>query len=207
MGHLEESHLLSHGAREGSPLVAEKLALQQLPGEPCAVHVEKGLFGPRAVGVKPRREHAFSRARLSSYQNRRVRVEHSARLLGQPADRGAAAAKRIGLPPRLPGLIAEPPAAVSLILENPLEDQKQRRQLQRFRQELLGSLLNRDRRRLERLIGREHDARDQRIGALDPRDQLERVAVRERPVQDHRVRRASPKSSRAARRESASMTS
>src|SRR6185503_4189984 len=57
---LEQARLAERGARERALLVAEQLALEQLPRQARAVQVDERFLRARAEGVQPLRQHALA---------------------------------------------------------------------------------------------------------------------------------------------------
>ena len=155
-------------------------ALQQLPGERRAVEVDERLVGARPVAVQPAREHALARAGLALDEHRAVRGRHAARLLGQPTHRGARAQEGIDRAPRVAGLAGQRPLPVALLVEQPLDHDRQRAQLDRLGEEVLGALLDRLHREVDRAVAGQHDQRHRRVERAQPRQQVERVAVGQR---------------------------
>ena len=106
--------------------MAEELGLEQLLGEARAVEVDERLVGPRALAVQPAARTPLPAARLALDEDRAVAWPSTRRA-------SAASSRIAGLVPRKGSmgrrssrdLPAELPAAVALVLEQPLEDHDQ----------------------------------------------------------------------------------
>ena len=138
--------------------------------------------------VEPARQHALAAAGLAEDEDRAVGAERLHRRLAQAADGGAGAEERIDVVARAPlagrGLLA----AQAAVLQRALEDLLQRRQLDRLGEELLGALLDRLHRQVDRAVRGEHQDHHVRIELAQAVDGVHRLAVRQHVVEDHRVR-------------------
>src|SRR5690606_29424856 len=93
---LEEADLRLLGARERAALVAEELALGEVPPQPRAVEIDERPVAPGADGVDAAREVALARARLAQDQERAVGVAQPLHGVFQAAGRVGAGDERAG---------------------------------------------------------------------------------------------------------------
>src|SRR5664280_1294061 len=185
---LEKAELGGDRAGESALLVPEELALQELRRKPGAIQVQEALLAARPVAVNPGREDAFAGPRLSVDEDRDVRAGDTLRPIAEEADRSARAAEGIDLPPRLARFVLKAAAAIALVLENPIDDEKKRRQLHGLGQKLLRSFLDRLNRHVELFVPGENDTGNARVGPLHVREDVERGPIRQSRGDNESVR-------------------
>ena len=189
---LEQPLLGRHRAREGALLVAEQLGFEQLAAQPGAVQVHERLVRARTVLVDPARQHSLADP-VSPW------IKSGS---GERATRAASAASflTIGLSPKKGStafracvvLRASETLPHAARLERALEHHQQRGQLDGLGEELLGALLDRLHRQVDRAVrGQQHDGQRGVLGLERPQH-LEAVAVRQREVHDRGVDRLPP---------------
>ena len=187
---LEQSRLAADRAGEGALLVPEQLRLEELAGEPGAVHVDEGLVRARPVAVEPARQDALAAARLALDQDRAARGGEPAGLARELADGGGAAGERVDQLACLACAPRDLAALLALALQQPLQHDEQGRQLDGLREELVGALLDRAHGQVDRRVAGQHHDRQRGLEVLDLPDQVERGAVGQQVVEHHRVRPA-----------------
>jgi hypothetical protein len=111
LGPLEIAQMLAHGAGERSPLVAEKLGLDEIRRNRTAIDAYKRLSGAGAVRVQKFSGDFLAGARLTDEHHGGHRRRDPAQMLGDFPHFGRFAEHRHGAPARrLPGA-SRPPAA------------------------------------------------------------------------------------------------
>ena len=127
MRDFEKAELGGDRAGESALLVPEELAFQELRRKPGAIQVQEALLAARTVAVNPGREDAFAGPRLAVDEDRDVRAGDALRPIAEEADRRTGAAEGIDLSARHARFVPKAAAAIALVLENPIDDEKQRR--------------------------------------------------------------------------------
>ena len=137
--------------------------------------------------MEPAREHALARTRLSLDEHGNRRGDDPRRLGRDLLDRGAFSEEGIDRLALLRGLAhrGDPPHAT--VLERTLDDHLQGRQLDGLGQELLGPLLDRLHREVDRAVRGEEDHGQRRVLALEGPQNVEPVAVAQGEVHDGRI--------------------
>ena len=156
--------------------------------KPGAIQIDERLLPPAAVAMQPVRENPFARPGLALDEDRAIGRDDFADVRFELSDGGAGAGERIEHVARFflaIGLIGLPAA---LRVERAVEDDQQRRQLDRLRQELLRPFLDGADRELDAGVRGEHDDGDRGIDRFELRQQIERGAVAQFVVEDDRVR-------------------
>ena len=176
MRHLEQPEFV----RERALGVAEQLGFEQLPRQTGAVQVHKRLAGARRMPVEPARHHALSRSGFPQDEHRTVGAGHLRRLFAEAPHRGPppAALERIDLAaPVAARLVGKLAAMRPLALQHALQQDQQRRQLDRFDQEVVRALFDGAHRELDRPLSGQDDHRQVRLDGFQSRQQVQRVAV------------------------------
>ena len=138
--------------------------------------------------MNPGRENAFAGSRLAVDENRNVRGRDTLRPIAEKTDRRTRAAEGIDFAPSPPRVVLKAPPAIALVLEDPVDDEKKRRQLHGLDQELVRSVLNRLNRHVELFVPGQNDAGDAGVGPSHVREDVERAPVGESRGDDERIR-------------------
>ena len=173
----EEAELRGDRTGEGPLPVAEELALQELRRKAGAIQVQEALVASRSVAMDPGGEDAFPGARLTMDENRDVGSGDALRPIREDTHRGARAAEGIEMLPCSTGFVPEPAAAIALILQNPIDHEKQGRELNRLGQELLRPFLDRLSGDVQVFISGENDAGNAGVRSFHVGENVEGGAV------------------------------
>ena len=146
-----------------------------------------GSSAARAVAVQPAGEDALAGARLALDQHRAARRGELPRLLGEAPDGGGGAGERVD---RLAGQARAArvlAALLPLALEEALDDDQERRQLDGLGQELVRALLHRPHGEVDRRVAGQDDDRHRGVDLADAGQQVEGGPVGQHVVEDHGV--------------------
>ncbi len=186
MRRLEEPGLGGDGAREGSLLVSEQLGLEQVPRQTGAVQIDERLAGAAALRVDPARQHPLAGSGFSLDQDRQVALRRRVRVARQRVNRGAASAEKIQ-GRRRGSARGVQPATILLVLDDAIDHDRDRCELQRFGEKLLGAFLDRRDRELDRAVAGDEDHGDLDARTFQLSHQVESRAIGERVVHQEHV--------------------
>ena len=155
-------------------------------GRPAQFRSTNDFAGAAALRVNPAREHALAGAGLAFNQDGKVALRGGVGVAGQGVDGRAAAGQHVER--RGPAAGRVDAAAVLLVLDDAIEDDGQRRQLDRLREKVLGAFLDGRDGQLDRAMAGDDNHGHVDTGALELRHQIERRAVGQGIVHRHHVR-------------------
>ena len=188
-GRLQQAALLLLRVREGPPLVAEELALEQSLGQRRAGDVHEGPRGPRARVVNHLRGQVLPGAALAGEKHGRGRARRylAEQFLDPGDDRGVAddAVEAVRLPLARANRPQFPPQPGGF--ERLAHQQRDLVQIERLRDVVVGALLHDGNGRLDIGIRGEDDDEDIGVPPTERLQNVEAVRVAETVVEEHEV--------------------